>query len=138
MTASRETTRDWVRIDVPAKVAGAPGTRPRRVRAGPGIRGRPAITAAGIAAEHHKGADYVQVTVVLSVEATDALAIAWDTFRAATGDDPAGREVTAAAAEVRPEPQLASDDASNRAARSTEVLHDRQNQAQGTGASIAM
>ena len=36
----------------------------------------------------------------------DALAIAWDAFTGAAGDDLAGWEVRAAAAEVRPEPPL--------------------------------
>jgi hypothetical protein len=49
------------------------------------------------------------VTVALTVAATDvadALAIAWDAFRSAARDDLAGWEVTAAAAQVQPEPPL--------------------------------
>jgi len=69
----------------------------------------PAVTAAEIVSEHRRGADYVRVTVALAVTAadvTDALAIAWDTFTAAVGDNLIGWEVTGAAAEVRPEPPL--------------------------------
>ena len=46
----------------------------------------PAIASAQIASELRRGADYVRVTVTLTVAATDvadALAIAWDTFRSA-------------------------------------------------------
>ena len=69
----------------------------------------PAIASAEIASELRRGADYVRVTVALTVVTTDvadALAIAWDAFRSASRDDTAGWEVTAAAAEVRPEPPL--------------------------------
>ena len=69
----------------------------------------PAITAAEIASEHRRGADYVRVTVVLAVAAADvadALAIAWDAFTAAAGDDLTGWEIPAAAADVQPEPPL--------------------------------
>ena len=69
----------------------------------------PAITAAEIASEHRRGADYVRVTVVLAVAAADvadALAIAWDAFTGAAGDDLTGWEIPAAAAEVQPEPPL--------------------------------
>jgi hypothetical protein len=47
------------------------------------------------------------VTVAVSVAAADvggALAIAWDAFCGAAGDDPPGWEVTAASAEVQPDP----------------------------------
>jgi hypothetical protein len=67
--------------------------------------GDPAIAAAEIASEHRRGADHVRVTVAVAVAASDvadALAIAWDAFREAAGDDLVGWEVTAAAAEVRP------------------------------------
>ena len=69
----------------------------------------PAITSAEIASELRRGADYVRVTVALTVAAADvaeALAIAWDTFRGAARDDLTGWEVTAAAAEVQPQPPL--------------------------------
>ncbi len=69
----------------------------------------PAIASAEIASELRRGADYVRVTVALTVAATDvadALAIAWDAFRGAAQDDPAGWEVAAAAAQVQPEPLL--------------------------------
>ena len=49
------------------------------------------------------------MTVALAVAAADvadALAIAWDAFRDTAADDLAGWEVTAAAAEVLPEPPL--------------------------------
>ena len=69
----------------------------------------PAITAAGIASEYRRGADYVRVTVALAVTAADvadALAIAREGFRGAAGDDLASWEVTAAAAEVQPRPPV--------------------------------
>ena len=47
------------------------------------------------------------MTVVLAVAAADvadALAIAWDAFTAAAGDDLTGWEIPAAAAQVQPEP----------------------------------
>jgi hypothetical protein len=49
------------------------------------------------------------VTVALTVAAADvaeALAIAWEAFRGAARDDLTGWEVTAAAAEVQPQPPL--------------------------------
>jgi hypothetical protein len=66
----------------------------------------PAIASADIASEVRRGADYVRVSIALSVAAVDvadALAIAWDVFGSAARDDTAGWEVTAAAAEVQPE-----------------------------------
>jgi hypothetical protein len=71
-------TRYSVRIEVPRRGGWrAWGT----VRAGfEGALADPAITAAGIASEHRRGADYVLVTVVLAVAAADvadALAITW-------------------------------------------------------------
>ena len=69
----------------------------------------PAIASAEIASELRRGADYVRVTVALTVVSTDvadALAIAWDAFRAAARDDLAGWEVTATTAQVLPEPPL--------------------------------
>ena len=67
----------------------------------------PAIATAEIASEHRRGADYVRVTVVMTVDArdvADALAIAWDAFTGAAADDLEGWEVTAAVAEVQPGP----------------------------------
>ena len=69
----------------------------------------PAIASAEIASELRRGADYVRVTVALTVVTMDvanALAIAWDSFRGAARDDLTGWEVTAAAAQVQPEPPL--------------------------------
>ena len=69
----------------------------------------PAIASAEIASELRRGADYVRVTValtVLSADVAEALAIAWDAFRSAARDDLAGWEVAAAAAEIQPEPSL--------------------------------
>ena len=69
----------------------------------------PAIASAEIASELRRGADYVRVTIALIVVTTDvagALTIAWDTFRSAARDDPAGWEAAAAAAQVQPEPPL--------------------------------
>ena len=69
----------------------------------------PAIASAEIASELRRGADYVRVTVALTVVTTDvagALTIAWDTFRSAARDDVTGWEVAAATAQVQPEPPL--------------------------------
>jgi hypothetical protein len=69
----------------------------------------PAIATAEIASELRRGADYVRVTIALTVLSTDvagALSIAWDAFRGAARDDLAGWEVAAATAEVTPEPPL--------------------------------
>ena len=41
---------------------------------------------------------------VITTDVADALAIAWDAFRSAACDDLKGWEVTAAAAEIQPEP----------------------------------
>jgi hypothetical protein len=71
--------------------------------------GDPAICAAEIASEHRRGADYVRVTVVLTVTAlnvSDALTIGWDAFTSAAGDGLAGWEISGAAAEVQPGPPL--------------------------------
>jgi hypothetical protein len=68
-----------------------------------------ADASAEIASELRRGADYVRVTLaltVLSTDVTDALAIAWDAFRSAARDDLTGWEVTSAAAEVTQEPSL--------------------------------
>ena len=67
----------------------------------------PAIASAEIASELRRGADYVRVTIALTVAATDvadALATGWDAFRGAARDDLTGWEVAAASAEVQPEP----------------------------------
>lgn len=67
----------------------------------------PAIASAEIASEHRRGADYVRLTVAMTVGArdvADALAIAWDAFIGAAADDLTGWDITAAAAEVRPGP----------------------------------
>ena len=53
------------------------------------------------------------MTVAVTVVTTDvagALAIAWDAFRSAARDDLTGWEVTAAAAQVQPEPPLTGGD----------------------------
>ena len=66
-----------------------------------------AIAAAEIASEHRRGAEYVRVTIVMTVDArdvADALAIAWDAFTGAAADDLNGWDITAAAAEVQPGP----------------------------------
>jgi hypothetical protein len=65
----------------------------------------PAIVSAEIASEIRRGADYVRVSIALTVAAADvadALAIARDAFGSAARDDLVGWDVTAAAAEVRP------------------------------------
>jgi hypothetical protein len=66
-----------------------------------------AIAAAASASEHCRGADYVRVTVVMTVDArdvADALAIAWDAFTGAAADELDSWDVTAAVAEVQPGP----------------------------------
>jgi hypothetical protein len=68
-----------------------------------------AVAWAEIASELRRGADYVRVTVALTVPAADvadALVIAWDAFCSAARDDLPGWEVAAAAAEVQPGPLL--------------------------------
>jgi hypothetical protein len=80
----------------------------------------PAVVSAEIASELRRGADYVRVSVALTVVAinvADALTTAWDAFRGAARDDPGGWEVAAATAQVQPEPHLAS-----RPVRETRVL----------------
>jgi hypothetical protein len=81
-----------------------------------------AIASAEIASELRRGADYVRVTIALTVTATDvadALAIAWDAFRAAARDDLTGWEMAAATAQVQPEPPLTQADSYSRPARSS-------------------
>jgi hypothetical protein len=53
----------------------------------------PAIAAGEIASEFRRGADYMRVSIVLTVTATDvadALVIAWDAFHTAGRDDLTG------------------------------------------------
>jgi hypothetical protein len=67
----------------------------------------PAIASAEVASELRRGADYVRVSVALTVVTTDVaggLTIAWDAFCIAARDDPAGWEMAAAAAQVQPGP----------------------------------
>ena len=96
------TTRYSVRLSVPRRGGRrAWGT----VRAGferaPADPADPAITAAEIASEHRRGADYVALAVA-AADVADALTIAWDAFQDAAGDDLAGWAVTAATAEIQP------------------------------------
>ena len=66
-----------------------------------------AIASAEVVSEHRRGADYVRVTVAMTVDGrdvADALAIAWDAFTGAAADDLDGWDVTAAAAEAQPGP----------------------------------
>ena len=93
-----------------AGAAGGPGEQSARTSSGPWpIPPIPAIASAEIASELRRGADYVRVTVALTVAATDvadALAVAWDAFRSVARDDLTGWEMAAAAAEIQPEPPL--------------------------------
>lgn len=71
----------------------------------------PAIVLAEIASGLRRGAGYVRVTVTLTVAvaATDlagALAIAWEAFLSAAGDDLTGWESAGAAAQIQPAPPL--------------------------------
>jgi hypothetical protein len=107
-TASRFKARYRVRLTVPRRggwrawgTSGSASSGPW-----PGAVG-PAIAAAEIGSELRRGADYVRVAVEVSVAAADvadALAIAWDAFRDAAAGDLAGWEITAASAEVQPDP----------------------------------
>jgi hypothetical protein len=67
-----------------------------------------AIAAAEIVYEHRRDADYVRVALALAAadDVADALAIAWDVFRAAAEDDLTTWEVTSASAQVQPELSL--------------------------------
>ena len=92
-TASRWKTRYAVRLTVPRRGGwrawGAVRADFERALADPVD---PAIASAQIASELRRGADYVRVTVALTVITTDvadALAIAWDAFGSAARDDPA-------------------------------------------------
>jgi hypothetical protein len=65
----------------------------------------PAVISAEIASELRRGADYVRVSLELTVSAADvaeALAVAWDAFLEAAAGDELGWDMTAAVAEVRP------------------------------------
>jgi hypothetical protein len=111
-TAARWKRRYAVRLTVPRRggwrVWGAVRADFERALADPAD---PAIASAEIASELRQGADYVRVTIMLTVVTTDvadALAIAWDAFHSAARDDLAGWEVAAATAEVQPEPPLTS------------------------------
>jgi hypothetical protein len=64
-----------------------------------------AVTTARLESESRRGRDYVRVTVLVTVEGADvaqAMAAAWWVFRKAAGDDIAGWDTAAAAAETRP------------------------------------
>jgi hypothetical protein len=64
-----------------------------------------AVTSARLESESRRGRDYVRVTVLVTVEAADvaqAMAAVWRAFRKAAGDDIAGWDMPAAAAEIRP------------------------------------
>jgi hypothetical protein len=68
-----------------------------------------AIASAEIAFEHRRGADYVRVTIVMTIDArdvADALAIAWDAFTGAPADGPRwlGRNCTLSTPSGRPVP----------------------------------
>ena len=109
-TAARWKGRYAVRLSVPRRGGwrawGAVRVGFERALADPAD---PAIASAEIASEVRRGADYGRVSIALTAAAADvadALAIAWDAFRSAARDDLTGWEVTAAAAEVQPEPPL--------------------------------
>lgn len=71
-----------------------------------GAQKDPALVAAEIKSEARRGRDYVRVNVSAVVDAADiadAVAVAWDAFRQAAGDDAAGWDMAAASAEIRPE-----------------------------------
>ena len=107
-TAARGTTRYRVQLTAPRRGgwrAWGPvrGGFERALADPPGS----AIAAAEIASEHRRGADYVRVTIAMTVDArdvADALAIAWDAFTGAAADDLNGWDITAAVAEVQPGP----------------------------------
>ncbi len=108
-TASRWKTRYLVRLTVPRRGGwrawGTVRADFERALADPADS---AVAAAEVASELRRGVDYVRVVVALVVSGTDvadALAVAWEAFRDAAGEDLAGWEVTAASAEVRPEPR---------------------------------
>jgi hypothetical protein len=107
-TAARGTTRYWVQLTVPRR-GGRRAWGPVRAGFERALADPPdpAIASAEIASERRRGAGYVRVTVVTTVDArdvADALAIAWDAFTGAAADDLNGWDVPAAAAEVQPGP----------------------------------
>jgi hypothetical protein len=68
------------------------------------------VLAAELASEKRRGPDFVRAVIVAAVDAADvaeAVAIAWETFRAAAAADRLGWDLAAAAAEARPEPPAA-------------------------------
>jgi hypothetical protein len=110
-TASRWKTRYAVQLSVPRRGGwrawGAVRADFELALAG---AADPAIASAEIASELRRGADYVRVSVAVTVVTSDvagALAVAWDAFCGAARDDITGWEVAAAAAQVQPEPSLA-------------------------------
>ena len=107
-TAARWKTRYSVRLTVPRRDGWrAWGAVRADFEKALSLIGDPSVAAAEIASEHRRGANYVRVTLVLTVTAadvSDALAIAWDAFTGAAGDGLVGWEIIAAAAEVHPEP----------------------------------
>jgi hypothetical protein len=67
------------------------------------------VTGPHIEAETRRGANYVRVSVVTTVDAADiarALTAAWRVFRWAACDDAGGWDMSAASAEVRPREPL--------------------------------
>jgi|GEM_PF-1610641 hypothetical protein len=109
-TACRRKTRYAVQLTVPRRGGwrawGAVRADFERALAG---ATDPAIASADVASELRRGADYVRVTVAVTVvtaDVADALAIAWNAFRSATRDDLTSWEVAAAAAQVQPEQPL--------------------------------
>ena len=65
-----------------------------------------AVVGPQIEGETRRGRDYVRVVIVMTVTASDvaeALGLAWQAFRQATGSDAGGWDMAGAAAEVRPE-----------------------------------
>ena len=105
-TAARGTTRYRVQLTVPRR-GGRRAWGPVRGGVERALADPPgsAIASAEIASEHRRGADYVRVTIAMTVDArdvADALATARDAFTGAAADDLNGWDVTAAAAEVQP------------------------------------
>jgi hypothetical protein len=106
MTGRQAGAQYVVRLSVPRAGgwrawAAASGDFERRLA---GEASRAAISAR-VESESRRGRDYVRVMVLVTVQAADvaqALAAAWRVFRDAAGDDAAGWDMPAAAAEVRP------------------------------------
>ena len=81
-----------MRLTVPRRLA-CLGSGPRGLRARLAGPADPAIATAETASELRRGADYVRVTVAVTVAAADvadALTIAWDAFLSAARDDLTG------------------------------------------------